>query len=296
MKIGMIGLDTSHCPAFADLLHNTQNPHHVPGGRIVAAFPGGSQALATSRDRVERFAAQMRDQFQVQILDSIEAVAEQVDAILLESVDGRQHRDQFARLAPFRKPVFIDKPLATSVSDAQAILELSRRSGAPVFSCSSIRYAMGVAELGAARRVLGCEAFGPAAVLADFPGLFWYGVHTAEVLFAKMGTGCREVVVRKTEVADAVIGTWADGRVGTMYGFRIPQLSTFGCTVFTDGGVFQGTARSQPPYYALLLPKILHFFQTGESPIEPAETLEITAFLEAANQSRETGEPIAIRL
>ncbi|HEX6971094.1 MAG TPA: Gfo/Idh/MocA family oxidoreductase [Limnochordia bacterium] len=294
MKLGMIGLDTSHCPAFTELLNNTENPHHVPGGRVVAAFPGGSQEMAPSRDRVERFTAQLADQYGVKILDSIEAVAAEVDAVFLESVDGRQHREQFARIAPFGKPVFIDKPLATSVDDARAIFELADRYGSPVLPCSSIRFARGIEELGEGRHIIGCEAFGPAPVLPDFPALFWYGIHTAEVLFAKMGTGCREVVARRSENADVVTGRWEDGRIGTLYGYRIAKVSTFGATLFTDGGVAQGTAGSDPPYYALMLPHVLRFFATGEAPIPREETLEIVAFLEAANRSRESGEPVIL--
>ncbi|MGO4272006.1 Gfo/Idh/MocA family oxidoreductase [Paenibacillus sp. TAF58] len=77
-----------------------------------------------SYSRVEAFTTQMREEFKVVIMDNPEAVAEQVDAILITSVDGRSHLEQFTRIAPFRKPVFIDKPFAASVKDA---LEYSNR-------------------------------------------------------------------------------------------------------------------------------------------------------------------------
>ena len=136
LKLGMIGLDTSHCPAFAKLLQDKEDPYHVPGGRVVAAFPGGSQDLRVSYERVERFTNQMRDEFGVEIKDSIEEVCESVDAVLLESVDGRQHAEQFEKIAPFGKPVFIDKPLTCDVGEAKAIIELSEKHAAPFYSCS----------------------------------------------------------------------------------------------------------------------------------------------------------------
>ena len=43
------------------------------------------------------------------------------------------------------------------------------------------------------------------------------------------------------------------------------------------------------PAYALMLEKILTFFRTGESPVPISESVEIIRFLEAANESRETG-------
>lgn len=296
LKLGMIGLDTSHCPAFAKLLLDTNDPHHVEGAEIVAAFPGGSEMFANSRNRVAQFTAQMRDEFGVKIYDTIEAVAEHCDAILLESVDGRQHLEQFAKLAPYGKPVFIDKPLTTDTSEAKELLRLANTSNTPVFSASSLRYAHGIRELGQGETVHGCEAFGPMAILDDFPGLFWYGIHSAEILFSKMGVGCREVTVVRTESVDIVTGIWEDGRVGTLYGHRFPGNSAFGATVYAGKSVQQGIAQGAPPWYALLLKEILPFFKTGEAPIDPRETLEIIAFLEAANTSRETGEAVSLNV
>jgi len=296
LKLGMIGLDTSHCGAFAGLLNNEDNPNYVKGGRIVKAFPGGSEAFSLSRDRVKQITADMKDKFNIEIVDTIEKTAEDVDGVFLVSVDGRQHLEQFEKIARFGKPVFIDKPFTTSTVDAEKILELSLKFKAPFYSCSSIRYASGVADMAKGSKILGCESFGPMAILEDFPGLFWYGIHSAEVLFSKMGTGCREVSVRCTETADVVTGIWDDGRVGTLYGYRIKGLSGFGCTVFTDQGILHGLAGKEPPHYALMMPEILKFFRNGESPIDIKETLEITAFLDAANESRRSGQRVSLRI
>src|SRR5690625_9830 len=129
----MIGLDTSHCPAFTSLLNEKENPHHVPGGRVHLAYPGGSDKLAVSYNRVEGITARLRDEYGVEIADSIEEVVERSDAILLESVDGRMHLEEFRKVAPFGKPVFIDKPFTTSSEDAKEILAISEEHGSPVF-------------------------------------------------------------------------------------------------------------------------------------------------------------------
>jgi len=294
LRLGMIGLDTSHCPAFAKLLQEEQNPYHVPGGRVVAAFPGGSQDLKVSYSRVEKFTAQMGDEFGVDIKDSIEAVVEDVDAVLLESVDGRQHLEQFRKIAPFGKPVFIDKPLAVDPAEAKEFIALSKEHDAPFFSCSSLRFAKGIIELGEGQDVKACDAFGPASILPDFPGLFWYGIHSAEMIFAKLGPGCKEVTVHKSDLADVVTGVWEDGRVGVLFGHRIEKGPGFGAAVFYTGGADQGLAQDEPPGYALLLEQAIPFFRTRKPPIDPQETLEIIAFLAAANESRETGQPVAL--
>lgn len=294
LKLGMVGLDTSHCGAFAELLHNKDGKNYVEGGRVISAFPGGSPDFSNSANRVEGFTQKLRDGYGVRIVDDIESAAEGMDAVFLESVDGRQHLWQFRKLAPFGKPVFVDKPFACSSADAREMLALSGEHGAPIFSASAIRYARGVAELGAGKEAAGCQAFGPAAILPDYPGYFWYGIHSAEVLFSKMGPGCAEVSVRKGARADVITGLWKDGRVGTIYGYRIEKLGTFGCAIFGEGFLETGTARGDPPYYALMLPHVIEFFRTGKPPVPEAEMLEITAFLEAANKSRDTGETVSL--
>lgn len=291
LKIGMVGLDTSHCPAFAGLLNNPAAPAHVPGGRVVAAFPGGSDDFSRSRERVAGLTARMRDEFGLDILDSIEAVADRCDAVLLHSVDGRQHREQFTRLAPFGKPVFIDKPLATGSADARAIYRLSEKHRSPVFSASALRYANGLPRLPAGEKALGCLAWGPAEILPDFPGLFWYGIHGAEVLFTMMGSGCRRVAVETNGPADTVVGTWGDGRTGVLYAYRVREAGQFGCTVFAPGAVQAGAAVTEPPWYACLLARVIEFLRTGCSPVPAEETFEIIAFLEAAERARASGRP-----
>ncbi len=293
MKIGMVGLDTSHCVAFTRLLNDPQQEHYIPGARVVAAYPGGSEIFSLSRDRVAGFTDTLATDYAVELYESIEDLAASVDAVLLESVDGRQHLEQFARLA-VGKPVFIDKPFATSVVDAGEIVRLAAETNTPLMSCSSVRYAAGSADtLAPGEAVESCEAFGRAVLLDDYPGLFWYGVHSAEVLFSFMGTGCERVRCAEFPNMDVVIGEWRDGRLGIVRGTRLKH-GDFGCIVHTDAGTKVGLARSTPPYYQLMLKEVVEFFRTGISPIPIDETVSITAFLAAAEISRERGGEVVV--
>jgi hypothetical protein len=288
MKLGMVGLDTSHCEAFTKILHDPAADGHVPGARVTGAYPGGSAQMAVSRDRVRGFTDTLHDVYGIPLYDSLPALAAEVDAILLESSDARQHLEQLGQLA-VGKPIFVDKPLACSTDDARAMLRLAAQTGTPLMSCSSLRYAAGLAELaGAGERVLACEAFGPAPLLDDFPGLFWYGIHSAEMLFARMGTGCRQAQCIARLDMDVVIGEWADGRLGVLRGMRVGK-GEFGCVVHTDRATRCGVAGSTPSPYALMLREVIAFFRSGVSPIDPEETYEIIAFLQAAEQSRTQG-------
>lgn len=297
LRLGMIGLDTSHVEAFTDLLHNPQNPWHLPGARVVAAFPGGSADFAMSQSRVAGFTAKLRDQYQVEIMDSPEAVAAASDAVLLEAVDGRAHLELFRRLASTGKPVFIDKPFAVSTADAGAMLTLAQQHRIPLMTCSALRYAAALTAVLAKTpqaEIIGADFYGPLNLEPTQPGFFWYGIHTAEMLFATLGKGCETVTVTTAADHDLAVGRWRDGRLGTLRGNRQGN-HTFGGLVHRRESSWFVDVPSQPkPYYASLMEQLLRFFTTRQSPVDPAESLEIVRFLEAANESRATGRPVAL--
>lgn len=290
MKLGMVGLDTSHCVAFAKLLNDPGNQFHIPGTKIVKAFPGGSKAFSSSVTRVGKFTGELRG-MNVEMTGSIEELSG-LDAYFLESVDGNQHLEQFKALAKFGKPVFIDKPLACSYGDATEIAKIAKALNVPVMTASAIRFAKGIdGLLEADEKVESCEAFGPMALLEDYRDYFWYGIHSAEVLFSFMGRGCKSVQTFNTEKIDVIVGLWPDGRIGTLRGNRT-GANNFGCVVTTGKTTKAGFVSGEIPYYALMLKKVIPFFQTGISPIELSESLEIIAFLEAASRSRANGGKI----
>ena len=287
LKIGMIGLDTSHCPAFVKLVNNTSDEFHIPGAKIVKAFPGGSKLFSSSINRVEGFTEDLK-KAGIEICASIEDTAEGMDAFMLESVDGRQHLEQFKILAQYGKPVFIDKPFACCLEDAKAIVKLGREKNVPIMTASAIRYAKGIDVLHDGSDIKTCEAFGPMALLDDYRDYFWYGIHSAETLYSFMGTGCKQVQTTSTDLIDVIVGTWDDGRIGTLRGNRV-GANGFGCMLTIEGETKFALVSPEIPYYALMLKKIIPFFQTGVSDIPIEESLEIIAFLEAASQSRAQG-------
>lgn len=297
LKIGLVGLDTSHVVAFTKLLNDSSSEYYVPGGKIVAAFPGGSPDFDLSINRVEGFTNQLRDEYGIEILDSPEAVAEKCDAVFLTAVDGRAHLELFAQIAPLGKPTFIDKPFTVSSADAKAIVELAREYNVPIMSCSSLRYAQPVSDLFeqvSREEIRSVDACGPMALQASQNNIFWYGIHTVEMLFAAMGKGCVQVYATPGDGYELLTGVWKDGRVGSVRGDHAAQLK-FNLTLYTNEGAKSADAytHAKPPY-AGLLERVLPFLQSGESPIDIEETLEIMRFIEAANESRESGVPVKL--
>ena len=296
LRIGIIGFDTSHVPAFTKLLNDPSDLFHVPGGKVVCGYPSFSPDLESSYSRVEGFKREMTEKWGVRLVASAEEMVKQVDAVLLESVDGRRHLEEVKPVIEAGKPVYVDKPLAADYEDAAEIVRLARERGCPLFSSSSLRFDANIAairsdpELGA---VMACDAFSPATLDPTNPGLFWYGVHGVEILYTFMGTGCEKVTCHTSGNYDVVVGAWPEGRWGTMRGTRCGAHDC-GATVFGQNKVRQALYSRETPLYAQLLKKIVPFFQGGAAPVAPQETLEMMAFMQAALISSKEDREVAL--
>ncbi len=289
-RIGMIGTDTSHCAAFSKLFNDPKAKGHVPGARVVAAFKGGSPDVESSISRVDKIAAQLEKDFGVKIYDSIEEMCKHVDAVMLESVDGRPHLAQARPVIKAGKRLFIDKPMAGSLKDGLEIFRLARAAKVPVFSASSLRFGKNTQAVrnGSIGKVLSAVTLSPVNLEPHHPELFWYGIHGVESLFTVMGAGCE--TVKRGTAADGktieVTGTWQGGRVGV---FRQGKY----------GGTAKGEKGEAPvggyDTYAPLGVEIVKFFQTGVSPVPERETIEILAFMEASDESKRlNGQPVKL--
>lgn len=281
-KVGMIGLDTGHSPAFVKSL-NTAMSGEFGNYKVVAAYPRGTENILAWKNRIPEFTAEVK-KHGVEIVDSISALVDQVDYVILTTIDGNKHLEQVLPVFEVGLPIFIDKPFAGSMEDARKIAKAAKESGTPMFSSSSLRFLNGAEEIrnGSIGQINGVDAYSPAHIEEHHPDLFWYGVHGVEILFTLMGTGCKWVERTYTEDTDLVVGMWNDNRVGTFRGIRKGK-GGYGGLVYAEDGIqmlneFDG--------YNGLLHEIVKFFDTKNPPVSIAETLEIFTFMEAAERSK----------
>jgi len=293
LRAGMIGLDTSHVPAFTKLFNNPKAAGELAGIRVVAGYPGGT-GLPASRDRVAGFTAQLRG-MGVEIVPTIPALLEKVDVVLLESVDGRIHLQEALPVIKAGKPLFIDKPVAGSLADALAIFDLARKHQVPCFSSSSLRFGGGVQELrtnAALGEIVGAITWGPCSYQEGTPDMFFYGIHGIEALFTLMGAGCETVSRVQVKDADVLTGVWQDGRVGTYRGLKRDK-EAFGAVAFGTKGIAPATRSDN---YEELCQAIGKFFKTRQPPVSAEETIEIFVFMEAADESKRLGgKPVPLK-
>jgi predicted dehydrogenase len=285
LRAGIIGTDTSHVPAFTKAFRD----HPEWKITVVAAYKGGSPDFPVSANRVEGFAKTIHDEYGVELVDSIEALLAKVDVVLLESVDGRPHLAQVTPVLKAGKRVFIDKPIAASLEDGRRIVELSKKTGTPIFTSSSARFHPDIP------RVRGDQSIGKVTrVQANYqlnmvpfhPDLYYYGIHGVEALYAVMGRGCERLTRKVSPDSDVTTCVWKDGRVGVYNALFKSDAKQPMVTVTGSTGTASTGASSN---YDGLVAEIAQFFHTGRSPVDVADTLEIFEFMTAAQVSKDKG-------
>lgn len=287
LRAGIIGLTTSHVPAFTNLLNDPNATGDLADVKIVAGFTGGIEDNPSSWDRREKYTEELRGKG-VKIYDTIPEMLKNVDAVFLEEVDGRPHLEWARPVIEAGKPLFVDKPLAGSLADCIEIFRLAKEKNVPCFSSSSLRFGSevlairnGTVDIG---QVKTCTAWGPMSIEPHHPDLFWYGIHGCEILFTIMGTGCKTVT---RESQEKVVGVWADGRTGIF-----EARKGYGAEVVGTKGK---AAVSKYEGYKPMVVEICKFFKTGKPPVSMEETLEIYTFMEAADESkRQGGKPVSM--
>ena len=286
LRAGIIGLD-AHALPWTRIINDPQASGELADMTVVAGYPGGSpdipQSLALRESSVGPIA-----EMGVEIVDSIDDLLEKVDVVLILSIDGRPHLDQARPVFAAGKPVFIDKPIAASLTEAMVIFRLAREHDVPCFTSSSLRFAertLNIRQDPQLGELVGCDQYAPCTLEPHHPDFFWYGIHGVEPLLTIMGPGCVSVTRVHTEGTDMAVGVWSDGRIGTFRGIRQGQRG-YGSTVFGTKGIVQGGGFDG---YEPLIVEIVKFFKTGVPPVSEDETLEIFAFMEAADQSKRQG-------
>ncbi len=286
VKIGIIGLDTSHSTAFTELLNSEEDDPYVKKFEVVAAYPYGSKTIESSYKRIPGYIEEVK-KYGVVITDSIEQLLDMVDCVLLETNDGRLHLEQAAQVFASGKPVYVDKPAGATLGQTIALYKLAEHYGVKTFSTSALRFSPQNVKIrqGAYGPVLGADCYSPHHSEATHPDFGFYGIHGVETLYTVMGTGCKEVSRVHSDYGDIVSGVWEDGRLGTFRAVSVGPNIYGGTIVTKEGTVPCGGYEG----YRVLLNEILDFFLTGELPVSAEETIEIFTFMKASNMSLERG-------
>jgi predicted dehydrogenase len=287
IRLGIVDFDTSHVVEFTKRLNHKGDDKEqwVDGAAVVLGCPGSSQLAP---DRIPGFQKEM-DKLGIPLVDKPADLIGKVDGVLVESLEGGAHLERAKLFLEAGLPCYVDKPFACSTADARAMVDLADKKKVAIFSASSLRYDPALVDFTADDKhgkILGAVAYGPAS-LSDSdklnPGLFHYGIHAVEILYTLMGAGCQRVTCTHEKDVDVVTGQWDDGRVGTVRGVRSGKAD-YGCVVFCEKGVYP-LALGSKFIYRELLKRVVSLFVDKKPPLDPAVTVEIVAFIEAALKS-----------
>ncbi len=286
LKLGMLDFDTSHSVQFAKRLNKRgiEEDQFVEGAEITLGCPGESKLFP---ERIPPFTKTVTEECGVKLVDKPEDLLGQVDGVLLESNDGSVHLQRARPFIEAGVPLFIDKPLAWSVADAEAIAELADKKNVPIFSTSSMRYDTRILELNANREEYGApvaaDVYGAQIRKDVIPGWFFYGIHSIEALFALLGPGHGPVHYLRGEKAEHACGPWDNGAVGTIT-MTLEGQKPFG---FTYHGKNKSLSTELEGKYSYrnMLRKVVEFFETGKPDLKIEETIEIVRYIEEVNKA-----------
>jgi predicted dehydrogenase len=312
VRVGILGFDNYQAVEYVQFFNNPKAEGDLAGLRVVAAYPVTSPDYPESAALTERWQKQMLGAYQnptdpkdavppVALVGSIDEILKRCDAVMIWSLDGRMHLPQATAVLKAGKRLFIGRPLASSPADAVAIMKLAAETKTPCWSSSQHRYSPGFfgmrnhPEVG---RVLGCDVYGGYDMKAAEADRFTRALHSIETMYTIMGPGCVKVSCTSTPTVESITAVWSDGRVGTYRGIKDGAVK-YSATVFGDKGVstagiyghgvpVKGIVPTDDKYmgYGGLAIELAKFFKTGQPPVAAAETLEIYALLQAAEESR----------
>jgi hypothetical protein len=236
-------------------------------------------AYAAIEKEGKRSNRQWAEEMGVELLDSIEALVEKSDCIVVLAPDDPQmHYDLAKEALESGKPVFIDKTFSLHQEEAAKIFALAEQYHSPCFSTSALRFSKalrqfdksGIANVVGVGVAIGAENYlihqlEPLAVLM--------GMDVEKVLYQGDGENCRwDLVYRdgRTAVIN-FIKDWAT------YAFQIKREGVKGATLLEINDFF----------WEGLIEAMLEMFRTGTVAVDHKETLGIIHVLEGCLTAQE---------
>ncbi len=222
------------------------------------------------------------------VVDKKEEMIGEIDGVIIADDCTMKHQ---RRAIPFLKsgiPTFVDKPLSPDIREAEEIVELARKHGAPFMSTSALRYAKETRGIREGEDDIGDILTGFSICRESRGSLVFYGIHAFELLYSIVGGGIKSVVNVGDRSEDILVLTYRDGRkfVVSSYEaisplFQISLYGTKGSRTFRieDSGYF----------YVEMLRHFVRMVETGREPFSPDETLEIIRALVMGERSRDDG-------
>lgn len=281
VRLGCVGIDSSHLPEFSKRILALHEAGKTPC-RVTAFFDPGDHQMPSGQVAKWREATLGLGAVQV---ERYESLLEQVDGVLVLAVSGHVHAELAYPALRRGLPTYVDKPLTCNLSQALQLLEVARGSKARCYSASSLRFAseVGALDRAALGDLVAIDAYGPGELNAAMAGLFFYGVHTIEMVDAIWGPGVKRVSAVSSADRDLLDLDYHDGRYARLRMER-KGCYDFGATVHGTKGIASFKV-DFADVYSRLVSGMCRFFEGGAAPADLRDIVENVAVMEAGNAS-----------
>lgn len=283
MRIGLVGIESDHAE---DALRLFNRERRWPGYEVAAIWGAAADA--------ER-AAWLAAEYGVGLIaPEPGAMVDVVDAVIV----GARHAGLHAAHAmPYLKrgmPVFVDKPLALSVTDAETMLDAAERSGALLLSGSALRWQADAAALkaqavtcGRVDKVIATGTYYPDS---PYGGPAFYAVHAVELALEFAGQGIADIAV--TTASESAMTITGCGRLASVE-IRLVrpaegEPSRFAVELEGNGGRAGGVIALPDDYMAPVYQQLVDMIERGSAPLARRELLAPVRVLEIVNTAKPT--------
>lgn len=267
-KIGFIDyyLDEWHANKYPDWIEEAS------GGEMTVAYAYGKRDANNGLDN----AAWCKEKG-IQLMDSIEAVVEASDYLIVLSPDHPEQHEELCRL-PLQsgKPTYVDKTFAPDRATAERLFQWAADSGTPLFSSSALRFA---AEADAVKRD------GIDCVVTLGPGQYAnYSIHQVEQIVALMGSEAERVMWTGTEATPALHIEFSGGRFAGIHHFHDSAFQT--SINYAAGG--SASYKVESNFFGSFISSMVAFFHSGQPPVLQEETVAIITIIEYGHLAMKT--------
>jgi predicted dehydrogenase len=237
LKVAVLSFAHTHAVTYARLLSARDDVDLVMSDPLGAEAPDDGP-----RGR------ELADQLGVRYLDDYDAVFDwRPDAVVVTAENGR-HRELVERAAAAGADILCEKPIATTIEDAQAMLEAAHRAGVLLMTAYPVRFASSFAEArerlraGQLGTLLGVRGTNNGKIplaerrwftdpeLAGGGALVDHVVHCADLLDALLGEEAVEVRAVSNRILHASAGVEVE--TGGLVTVRYPSgvIATIDCS------------------------------------------------------------------
>ena len=298
MRIGAIGIDSSHLPEFTKRMKGMhaegktkcQVTHFWDPGQHEWQHPEGAARSAQDVETWRKTAGELG----ARQVGSLDELLNNVDGVMVLNINGHRHLE--LAIGPIARgmPTYIDKPATCSLDQARSLLNMTRQYKARCYSASSLRFVGEIPKLDNEKlgKIVAIDAFGNGEVLDMMPDLWHYGCHTIEMvdaIFKSSGQGAGVSRVSAVATGNSTSGyhlldmQYHDGRIARLRMDRNGAWA-FGATVHGTKSVQQFVV-DFAPVYGRLVEGMITFFEGGAAPVELRDIVENIAVMEKGNES-----------